>query len=97
MINYSDHFIYMQHAFVASQLSDDPRTHVGAVLVSSGGEILSTGANRLPNRISYTEDRVSPSNKGFWMNHAEMDAILRSKKDLTGSMVVLIFEHNLIK
>ncbi|WP_315750986.1 deoxycytidylate deaminase [Bradyrhizobium sp. SZCCHNS3055] len=57
--------------------SEDERRRVGSVIVGPGNEILGTGYNGLPRRVSPHQTRHSRENdeKYFWFEHAERNAI----------------------
>lgn len=59
---------------VAAQ-SKDLRAHVGAVITTSFGTILSTGYNEFANGTQETETRRSRPEKYFYTEHAERNAI----------------------
>ena len=65
--------------------SKDPDEQVGCVLVSPDRRQLSTGYNGFPVGIADTEDRLKDKDvKNFLSVHAELNAILNSRTDLTG-------------
>lgn len=56
--------------------SKDIRTQIGAVIVGSDKQIVSTGYNSFPrNIVDNNEDRQVRPEKYFWMEHAERNAI----------------------
>jgi len=59
---------------IARQESHDPRTHVGAILVSHRG-IPVYAANQLPPGVFRTLSRLEPPRKYKYMEHAERAAI----------------------
>lgn len=68
-----------------SSWSKDPSTKVGAVIVSPDRDIVATGYNGFPRKISDNEDDYNDRDKKYLkVVHAEMNAIIRSKKDITG-------------
>ena len=60
---------------IAFELSDDPDTKNGAVVVSADGVIIGRGANRFPRSVQKRPDRLKRPNKYNYMIHAEQDAI----------------------
>jgi dCMP deaminase len=56
---------------------------VGCVIVSSDGDILSTGWARIPDRINDTDARHTRPAKYFWIEHAERIAIYNAAKNGT--------------
>lgn len=77
---------FMQIAIVASKDSKDPRTKVGAVVVEDG-RLISTGYNGMVRGCN---------EKGMWDNkypfviHAEMNAVLFSRKEYLGGCEVYV-------
>jgi dCMP deaminase len=70
---------YMNLAKEASTWSKDPNTQVGAVVVGSKGQILSTGYNGFPRGIKDTPKRLNDrETKLFLVVHAEMNAIFNA-------------------
>lgn len=56
--------------------SKDIRTQIGAVIVGSDKQIVSTGYNSFPrNIVDDNQDRQVRPEKYFWMEHAERNAI----------------------
>jgi dCMP deaminase len=67
---------YMKIAYqLAHDLSDDPTTKNGAVLLDSTGNIIGKGANRIPQGLRKTSERMERPEKYFYFIHAEQDAI----------------------
>lgn len=65
---------YLRQACLhAAKHSHDPRTHVGAVLVSGSTRVVA--ANTLPPGVAATNARLSPPHKYRYMEHAERRAI----------------------
>jgi len=87
VINWHEYF--MKIADVASERSKDPNTQVGACVVDKNNRIISTGYNGFPNRCRndiFPWDRDNPDplkNKYLYVVHAELNAILAAKQDLT--------------
>ena len=90
-INWDEYF--MGIAVMASQRSKDNRSQVGAVIVKNN-RVLSTGYNGMSNNV---DDKEMPwgawsvgadnfmENKHFYICHAELNAIINAKTDLTGT------------
>lgn len=77
------HRRYLNIAKEVSSWSKDPSTKVGAVIVSPDNDIISTGYNGFPkgiNDVGY-DDRDLKYKK---IVHAEINAIIRSKRNLDG-------------
>jgi len=74
--------MFMKMATVVSEKSKDPRTKVGAVLVSHDQSTVSIGFNGLPRGLEETEDRWG--DKYSYVIHAELNAIINSKTNLNG-------------
>jgi len=67
---------FLRIALEVSSISRDPNTHVGAVLVGCGREILSTGFNGFPTGIADTPNRLNDrAMKNRIIVHAERNAI----------------------
>jgi len=61
--------------------SKDINTQIGAVIVGSDKEILSTGYNSFPRGLDDTkEERQERPEKYFWMVHAEANAIYNAAR-----------------
>lgn len=76
---WDDHFLRLcvEHA----NMSKDPSTRVGAVIVGPDQEIRSTGFNGFPRRIADTEERLNDRDvKISLVVHAEMNAILNAAR-----------------
>jgi dCMP deaminase len=69
------HFLALAYEY-AKQNSPDPRTQNGAVIVApQTNEIIGYGANRFPNGVTNSPERLSPEHKRDYLEHAERDAI----------------------
>lgn len=66
---------YLGLARQAASRSKDPRTQVGAVIVSSKGRVLSLGYNGFPEGVPESEQRWTPEHKHDFVIHAELNAI----------------------
>lgn len=72
---------YLREAYrIAANLSEDPVTHNGALIVSSNGVIIGRGANRLPSGVLARDERFQRPLKCEYLIHAELDAILDAAK-----------------
>lgn len=61
--------------------SKDESTQIGAVIVGTDNEVLSTGYNSFPRGIDdNVKERQERPEKYFWMVHAEMNAILNAAR-----------------
>jgi dCMP deaminase len=69
-----------------AQWSKDPSTKVGAVIVDPQRRIVSTGYNGAPQSVSDVAD-VPRERKLMRTLHAEANAILFAKRDLTGCTI----------
>lgn len=66
----------MREAYLfASEYSDDPHTQNGSLLLSKSGAIVAQGANRFPQGVRVTPDRLERPLKYTFMEHAERDVI----------------------
>lgn len=78
-MNWTDYFLSI--AETVKQKSKDQRTKIGAVIVGSDNEIVSTGYNSFPRGIDdEQEDRQARPEKYYWIVHAEMNAILNAAR-----------------
>lgn len=67
-----------------SSFSKDPSTKVGAVIFDDNNRIISMGYNGLPQKINDSEERLNNRDLKYKIViHAEMNAIIFSKRDLT--------------
>lgn len=72
----------MSLAYLVSMKSKDPSTRVGAVVVGTDKEIISTGYNGLPRDIDDKLSRYADKNyKYLSSNHAEENAILHCARN----------------
>jgi dCMP deaminase len=62
--------------------SKDPNGQVGAVLISQDRKKISYGFNGFPSLIA-DDERLNSEDKNLLMVHAELNAILNAKTDLT--------------
>jgi dCMP deaminase len=70
---------YLVHAYeFARRRSEDPRTQVGATVVSLDGQ--SFGTNRMPGFLHMFPERLQNDKKGDFLIHAERDAICSAAK-----------------
>lgn len=68
-------------ANVVKTKSKDKYTQIGAVIVGSDNEIISTGYNSFPRGINdYVEDRQERPEKYHWFEHAERNAIYNAAR-----------------
>ena len=80
---------YLEIAKAVSQLSNDPNTQVGAVLVMSDGEV-TVGCNSFPRGVKETRARWQRPTKYDYVVTAEVNAILAAQgKDLAGSTLFI--------
>jgi dCMP deaminase len=78
-MNWTDYFLSI--AETVKQKSKDQRTKIGAVIVGSDNEIVSTGYNSFPRGIDDEQkDRQVRPEKYYWIVHAEMNAILNAAR-----------------
>lgn len=92
---------FMAMAQVAGQRSKDPNTQVGAVVVNPQQKIIvSTGYNGFPRGVSdddfpWTKDGNWIDSKYPYVAHAELNAIVAARTDLSGCEVyVTLFPCN---
>lgn len=85
----SDDKTYLQIAQSVSQLSNDPRTKVGAVLVTADGGV-SIGYNSFPRGVKESEARWSSPQKYDFVVTAEVNAILAAQgRNLAGATLYI--------
>ena len=77
----------MSLALIKSRHSRDPKTKVGCVITNAKNEIMSTGYNGFPKKVFDCTEKLDSSDKNPLMVHAEMNAILQTNVDLTGSVL----------
>lgn len=71
-----------------SKWSLDPSTKVGAVIADKNKRVVSVGYNGFPRGIADTDERLNNRELKYKMVcHAEINAILFSKQDLTGCIM----------
>lgn len=68
---------YLKKAYdFASRRSDDPRTQIGAVIVSGNSQIY--GTNKIPGAIKLLDWRIDSQHKADYVIHAETAAVCSS-------------------
>lgn len=72
---------FMSVVYLIAQRSDDPRTKIGAVIVSPTREIISTGYNGFPRGVILNNNRLTKEQKYFYMEHGERNAIFNAVKN----------------
>lgn len=77
------HNYFMKMAEISALKSKDPRTKVGAVLVDENNRIISTGYNGMPKGFPDSQFIWDTDQKYSYVIHAELNAILYARKDLT--------------
>lgn len=83
-------FYFLKMAKLVSQKSKDPSTKVGAVITDKNHRIISTGYNGLPQGYGDPEDILNDRDKKLkQIIHAEENAIIFAKRDLTGNIIYL--------
>ena len=91
---------FMALAILSSKRRKDPSTQVGACIVDENNKILSMGYNGMP--IGINDDNITWEREGSFFDtkyayvcHAELNAILNYKGNLTGSKIyVYLFPCN---
>lgn len=82
MTNWNERFIEL--ATLIGSWSKDPSRKIGAVIVDKDNRIVSTGFNGFARNILDASDRLNDKDtKRSLMLHAEENAILYAKQDLT--------------
>lgn len=83
VLQWLNHFIDM--AKLISTMSKDPSKKIGVVIVDAHNRIVSTGFNGFPRGIEDSQERLENKDyKRAITLHAEENAILYAKQDLTG-------------
>lgn len=78
-MNWIEYFLNI--AETVKQKSKDQSTQIGAVIVGTDNEVLSTGYNSFPRGIDDNiKERQERPEKYFWMVHAELNAILNAAR-----------------
>ena len=78
-MNWDKYFLNIAEAVKLK--SKDQSTQIGAVIVSDGKEIVSTGYNSFPRGINdFVSERQEKPEKYFWMEHAERNAIYNAAR-----------------
>jgi dCMP deaminase len=82
---------FMSIAKVIAKRSKDPSTQVGACIVSPDNRVVSLGYNGFPNgcndddvRFTWEKEDDKGNSKYLYVVHAELNAILNAKRDLSG-------------
>ena len=79
---------YLELAQFVSSWSKDPSTKVGAVIVSPANRVISLGFNGLPPYVPDNPETLDNREEKYkWIIHAEQNALLTAKQDLTGSTI----------
>jgi len=81
--------LYMGIAELASKRSKDPRTQNGACIVNPKMRIVSIGYNGFPDGCSDDEFSWEREDKHDYVIHAEVNAILNAKTDVTDCVMYL--------
>lgn len=72
-------------AKLVSSMSKDPSHKIGAVIVDKNNKVISMGFNGFAHGIEDSEERLNNKDiKRLLMLHAEENAILHAKQDLSG-------------
>lgn len=82
------HKRFLELAQHIASFSKDPSTKVGAVIFDENYRIISMGYNGLPQKVLDSEERYNNRELKYkTVIHAEMNAILFAKKDLTNCSI----------
>lgn len=74
---------FMDIALVVAHRSPDPSTKVGCVIVDQNNRIISTGYNGAPKNFRKSQEIWTSEEKHKFVLHAELNAILYARTDLT--------------
>lgn len=80
---------WLLFARTAANLSKDPKTKVGAVVVTPDNRQCSIGYNGFPAGVMETEERWERPNKYEWVIHGEINAIINCPFDTKGCSIYL--------
>lgn len=81
---------FLDVAKTVASWSKDPSKKIGAVIVDKQNRIVSTGFNGIPRGILETDERLNNKDiKRSITIHAEENAILFAKRDLTGCKIYI--------
>jgi dCMP deaminase len=84
MVNKWDKF-YLELAEKISELSKDPSTKTGAVIVTPDNVVLSMGYNGFPRKIEDTEERLNDRETKYELIvHCEMNALIHAERNVSG-------------
>ena len=76
---------FLAMAELVAGWSKDPSTKVGCVITSPDRRVVSTGFNGLPSAVEDSIERLSDRDLKYEMTiHAERNAIINARRDLTG-------------
>ena len=76
---------FISLAYAIAKKSKDPSTQVGALIIRPDRSIVAAGYNGFPRSIADTEERLNDRpTKYSLIIHAEMNAVLTAREDLTG-------------
>lgn len=79
---------FLEDAKTWAGRSKDPSTGCGAVIVDHNNRVVSTGYNGFPQKIEDTEERLNNREMKYKLTiHAEINAILFAKRDLSGCTI----------
>ena len=80
---------YMGLAFWVASKSKDPKTQIGAIIVSDNNEPLGSGYNGPPRNIPDTSINWDRPYKYQFMRHAEINAISYARGPLAGATIYI--------
>ena len=73
-----DRFYLRKAMEAAVELSEDPKTQTGALLVVDGTVL--RDANRFPEKVDKRRNRLDGGNKNIWVEHAERNVIYKAAR-----------------
>lgn len=86
------HAYFMNIADVIATRSPDPNTKVGSVIVDKNNRIISTGYNGAPKDFNKEKEIWTPEEKHKFVLHAENNAIIYARTDLTNCVLYVTHE-----
>lgn len=91
----SKHEFFMRTAYLSAELSKDPRTKVGAVLVKDNN-IISTGYNNFPRGVVDKEaDYLNREVKYSKVCHGELNAILNAARSGVSTLGATLYTQGI--
>lgn len=82
---------FIEMAYLIANFSKDPSTQCGAVIIDQNKRIISTGYNGFARGVKDTKERLNNRELKYpIIIHAETNAIMFAKQDLTGCSIYVV-------